>query len=87
MFLVIFCFAYQIVMVMRASENIVGVLTSTTDKTSGALPLHERNYFARKVKATRALGFRMGNVGNFSLDVPVVMWEEIWNQLLFLLSL
>ena len=31
MFLVIFWFAYQLVQVMRASEDIVGILTSTAD--------------------------------------------------------
>ena len=40
-----------------------------------------------KARATRALEYRMGDFGSFSLNVPVVLWEEIWNQLLFLLSL
>ena len=70
-----------------APRDIVGILTSTADINVRTLPLNERTYFGRKARATKALGFRMGNVGNFSLDVPVVMWEEIWNQLLFLLSL
>ena len=86
-FLIIFWFTYQLVLVMRASEDIVEVLKTTPDKYFGVLGVSERNYSTRKARATRAFGYRMGNFGNFSLEVPIVMWEEIWNQLLFLLSL
>ena len=85
--LLTFWLPYQFVLAVRASEDVVGVLTSLKDIYSGELSLNERKYLARKAKATRILGYRMGGFGNFSFDVPVVMWDEILNQLLFLLSL
>ena len=75
------------VVAVRDSEEIVGILTSTVDKHFGTLSPQDRKYLMRKARATRALEYRMGDFGHFSLDVPVVLWEEIWNQLLFLLSL
>ena len=86
-FLVIFWFTYQLVLVARASQEIVEVLTTTPDKHVEVLPLNEKRYIERKARATRALGYRMENFGNFSLEVPIVIWEEIWNQPIFLLSL
>ena len=86
-FLVMFWFTYQLVLVVRTSEDVLEVLTRTPDKHFGVLEVNERKYAARKARAMRAFGYRMGNFGNFSLEVPIVMWEEIWNQLLFLLSL
>ena len=82
-----FWLPYQLVLALRASEDIVGVLTSIKDVYSAELSWNDRKYLAKKARATRTLGYRTGDFGNFSLDVPVVMWDEILNQLLFLLSL
>ena len=87
MFFWLFWYAYQVVMMVRVAEEIVGIFTAAPYKHYKELLREEKKYLMRKGRATRPLGYRMGNFADFSLDVPVATWEEIVNQLLFLLSL
>ena len=44
------------------------------------------NIEKKRGKATRPLNYRIGEFMEFSLDVPMGIWDEILNQLVFLLS-
>ena len=90
LFGIVFWIAYQVILVIRASEAIIGVLT-TVDKEGDnpgwmGVPLPPKKYIMKRGKATRPLGYRIGEFIEFSLDVPIGIWDEIVNQLLFLLS-
>ena len=85
----VFWIAYQAILVIRASEATIGVLTSIQYENSGHhnhVPLVIRKYIVKRGKATKPLSFRIGEFTEFSLDVPMSIWDEILNQLLFLLS-
>ena len=87
LFILTFWYSYELVTTMRSSEEVVQVLTSVAEMHSKELTAVERKYLCRKARATRPLSYRMGDVGKFSFAAIVVMWEEIWSQLLLLLSL
>lgn len=82
----VFWTSYQIISVVRASEEVIEALRSTVTDGYSRAPPELRKYIVKKGKATRALYYRVGNFSDFSLDVPVGIWDEIINQLLFLLS-
>ena len=75
------------VMVVRASEQVVGIWTSTVDIHFENLSPQAKEYLKRRSRATRGLEYRIADFVNFSLNVPVVLSQEIWNQLVFSLSL
>ena len=84
---VIFCTSYDLVLVMRASEAALGRLTTFGEnwRESGISDL-QRLRFLKRAKACRPLEVPIGAFAEFSLNVPVTMWDEILNQLLFLLT-
>ena len=82
----------QIINVSKGSEALIDTLTRTfipagagcENGVNGGLEL--KKYIVRKGKATRAMNFRLGDFMEFSIDVPIGVWEEILNQVFFLLS-
>ena len=79
--------AYELIMTIRASEAIVSTLSSTTEQYYQESPAKQKLYIRKLIRPTRAIFFRIGIFMDFSLDVPVGIWDEILNQLLFLLTL
>ena len=75
----------DLVKTIRASEEIIGELQSISALPSGLLKT-ERMQLLKTAKAYKPLALQFGIFADFSLDVPIVMWEEVINQLLFLLS-
>ena len=88
LFSFVFWVAFQAHLIVRTSEAIIGVLTSMEDELLGDndVPPNVRKYIALRGKATRPLNFSIGAFNEFSLDVPIGIWDEILNQLLFLLT-
>ena len=84
----VFWITYQAMLVIRTSEAIIGALTTVDDPMLGSMrvPLTLQKYIAKRGKATRPLNIRIGAFMEFSLDVPIGIWDEILNQLVFLLS-
>ena len=83
-----FSTSYDIVLVTRACEEVLGKLkTFGCEQENGndISPL-QRLRFIKRAKACRCVEILIGTFGVFSLDVPVILWDEILNQLLFLLS-
>ena len=84
---VIFWAAYDIVSLSRGSEEVLGKLKTFNEgwRENGITDL-QRIRFLKRAKACRPIEVPIGGFGEMSLDVPVIMWDEILNQLLFLLS-
>ena len=79
--------SYDVVLLIRASEDVLGKLKTFDGnwREKGISDL-QRLRFLKRAKACRPVDVPIGIFGEFSLDVPVIMWDEILNQLLFLLS-
>ena len=87
----VFWICYQVVLVIRASEDIIRVLTTIevgqrSHGGMGVTSLALKKYIRIRGKATRPLNYRIGEFNDFTLDVPIGIWDEILNQLLFLLT-
>ena len=83
----IFGFAYDVVCVQQDSEEIVEKLQGLASPSLRALTLEEKRKVLKRSKAVTPLPFRVGAFTDYSLVVPLAAWDEIWNQLFFLLSL
>ena len=85
---VIFWAVYDMVLIARASEEVLGKLKTFDGgwREAGISNL-QRLRFVKRAKACRPLDIPVGTFGDVSLGVPVIMWDEILNQLIFLLSL
>ena len=86
-FAIFFWLLYEVIMVKRAADRILATLTSTEDGNYKDFSPQQKRYINKRGKATRAIGYRIGDFMEISLDVPLGIWDEILNQLLFLLSL
>lgn len=83
---IIFWGSYDFVLVIRASEEVIGKLASFDNRRDSGISGLQRQRFLKRAKACRPLEVPIGTFGEFSLEVPVIWWDEILNQLLFLLS-
>ena len=85
---VVFALCYDGILVIRASEDTLSRLQSVDDEEyARAIARMERLAGARRVKALRPAYFNLGSFNKFSMDVPIGIWDEIINQLVFLLTL
>ena len=84
--LVIFWFCYDTVLVIRASEGLMGQLLYHQAVYLRPLSTAERIKVLKRAKAMKVLEFPIGDFAEFSLTLPVSIWDEIVNQVLFLLS-
>ena len=83
---VIFWMCYDTVLVVRASEDVMGQLLSHDAKYLRTMSRAERIKVLKRAKAMKVLEFPIGDFSEFSLNLPVNVWDEIINQVLFLLS-
>ena len=87
---IIFWLGIQVIDVSKASEALIGRLTAIPVGTGNEYgisdPRELKKYIVRKGKATRAIKFRFGDFTDVTIDVPIGVWDEILNQVLFLLS-
>ena len=82
----IFWLGYDGVLITRDSEGILGQLRSSQAPYLRSVPKHVRTLVMKRVRAMRVLEFRVGDFANFSVNVPISIWDEILNQVVFLLS-
>ena len=87
LFGLLFWLAYEVIMIIRASEAIMGTLSSTEEQYYQESPVQQKLYIRKLARSTRPIFFRIGIFMDFSFDVPVGIWDEIVNQLVFLLTL
>ena len=83
----IFGFAYCVVCVQQDSEEIVEKLQSTASQSLAGLTLEDKRKVLKRSKAMTPLPFDINGFTNYSWAVPLAAWDEILNQLFFLLSL
>ena len=84
---VIFWVVDDIVLIRRASEEVLGKLrTFGAGSRENGISDFELAGFVKRAKACRPIAIPIGIFGDVSLDVPVIMWDEKLNRLLFLLS-
>ena len=78
---------YDVICAKEDSEEIVERLQSPANAALVTLPLEERRKILKGSKAMAGLQFDIAHLAQYSWAVPLGAWDEILNQLLFLLSL
>ena len=84
--LIIFWQSYDMLRIIRASEDILGGLWKHEAPYFHGMTRAKRIETMKRSKAMRPLGFPVAD-SEFSLNLPIDTWNEIVNQTLFLLSL
>lgn len=85
--LIIFWLSYDLVLITRDSEDIMSQLLSYEAQHLRHMSKRERTEAMKRAKAMRVIEFPIGEFADFAISVPVAIWEEILNQVLFLLEL
>ena len=81
------CTSYDANMVTRYSEQLCLKLRSVQTPFLNWLTKAQRSKVVKRALACRACTFPVGIFADFSLAVPIRIWEEILNLLVLLLSL
>ena len=84
--LIIFWLCYDTVRVVRASEEIIDRLQSQSADYLRPLPRAMRMHVLKRARAMKEIEYPVGEFSELTLNLPIAMWEEILNQVLFLLS-
>ena len=84
---IIFWMCYDAVLLIRAAEDIMGQLVAQDAEYLKPMPRAVRIKVLKRARAMKPVEFPLGDFAEFSLNLPVTVWEEILNQVLFLLSL
>ena len=84
--ILLFSIAYDIVLMTRSSEAVLEDLQSTGHVSLRGLSLSTKRNILKRAKACRPYVLSVYCFTNYSLTVPVVVWEEILNQLFCLLT-
>ena len=77
---------YDGVMVKRTGETVLGKLQSQSEPFYWRLSLDQRKELSRRARALRPVKLSFGNFADASLEVLANIWDEVFNQLLFLLT-
>ena len=85
--IIIFLGCYELVITSRDSEEILGQLRSLDAPYLRGMPIAARKRLLKRGRALRAIELPVGEFADFSLTVPIALWDEMVNQLMFLLSL
>ena len=78
---------YDAVRIKRTAEQVIGTLESRSEPFYRELSLVQRNELSRRARALRPVHLSVGNFADLSPEILANMWDEVLNQLLFLLSL
>ena len=84
--LIIFWISYDEVLITRDSEDVLGQLWSYEVPYLRSMPKRERTKIMKRSKAMRIIDFPIGEFADLTINFPVAVWDEILNQVLFLLS-
>ena len=83
----IFGVGHDVVFTKDDSEEVVEKLQSPASSDLVSLSLEERREILKPCRAMTGLRYGIAGFANYSWAVPLGAWDEILNQLLFLLSL
>ena len=84
--IVMFWSAYDFLLITRDSEEVKGQLLSYEAPHLRGMSKAERIRVMKRAKAMRLIETRVGDFADFTISVPLAIWDEIINQVLFLLS-
>ena len=78
--------SYDVVHLTKVSEGILGTLQSR--EFSYRLPVADSDKHAliKRARALRPVLLSMGEFGEYTLQLPVALWEEVLNVLMFVLA-
>ena len=85
--ILLFWFALETISCIQSAEAIVATLNTKDQPYFLELPPMEWRYLTKYGKATRQLVFDIGDFTDYSIAVPITIWDEILNQLIFILTL
>ena len=85
--LVIFWLCYDAVRIVRASQGVLSSLLTQDVEYMRGLSRVGRLEVLKRARAMKELECPIGEFTEFSLSLPVNVWHEIINQVIFLLSL
>ena len=83
----IFGVGHDVVFSKEDSEEVVERLQSPGSAELANFPVEERRNILKRARAMTGLRYSIAGLANYSWAVPLGAWDEILNQLLFLLSL
>ena len=83
----IFDLCHDGMLAIWASEDSLHRLRSAMNEHLRQLSVAEKRGVLKRAKALRPAFFHLGHFTQFSIDVPVETWDEIVNQMVFLLTL
>ena len=78
---------YDAVVAKRSADETMEKLQSRTAPYLQRLTPADKLFVMRRARALQPVYIAMGEYAEITLDVPVNIWDEVINQLLFLLSL
>ena len=84
---ILFDLCHDGVLVIRASEYTLSALRSSDGAHFVSIKVEDRMAMLKGARALRPAFFSMGEFTEFNMNVPVGIWDEILNQIMFLLSL
>ena len=83
---IMFWSCYDFLQITRDSEDVKGQLLSFEAPHLREMSKAERTRVVKRAKAMRAIETPVGIFADFSISLPLALWDEIVNQVLFLLS-
>lgn len=84
--LILFWSYYEMLLITRGCEEILGQLLSYEAPYLQSVPKAQRTLVMKRAKAMRVIEFPLGDFADTSLSVAIAIWDEIVNQVLFLLT-
>ena len=90
--LITFDLCYDGILTIRASEGSLGLLRSKEKQYFRGLSVEERRFRNKTAMALRPVFFNVGDFADYDdsrrlMELPITVWDEMLNQLLFLLTL
>ena len=85
--ILLFWFSFEFIALIRSTEAIVATLNSRDQAYFVQLSPDEQRFLTKCGKATRQAVIEIGDFVEYSIDCPIGFWDEILNQLIFLLTL
>lgn len=84
--IIMFWMIYDVLLITNAAEEVRGKLLSWEPRYIRFMPRAMKIKLLKRAMAMRPLLFPIGNLTYVSQSLPITVWEESMNQILFLLS-
>ena len=84
---VLFWVIYDLFLVTRDSEDIMRKMLKYDTPYLRPMPKDLRTKVLKRAGAMRVFDFPVGGFADMNMNLPISVWDEILNQILFLLSL